>query len=114
MVSQVPISLSWGLLDRELRRCFKSAQKQAETVRNLIAGSLGYGLSYEDMMRILVQLVDPAHLTAEYIVSAQPSEKAHPKVEGRYLFRRGLEEDDALLKLSEATSRVNRPSEYTD
>lgn len=92
----------------------KSAQKQAEAVRNLIAGSLGYGLSYEDIMRILVQLVDPAHLSAEYIVSAQPSEKKNPKVEGRYLFRRGLEEDDALTKLSEATSRVNRPSEYTD
>ncbi len=90
------------------------ARRQTEAIRDLIAGSVGWGLSYEDIMRILVQLTDAKNISAEFIVSAQPYDKKDPKREGRYLLHRGFDEDPQLRRLSETIGRFAGPSQHSD
>ena len=89
-------------------------RRQAEAVRDLVSGSVGWGISYELVMKVLVQLAEPAHLSAEFVVNAQPYDRGLGKVEGRYLLHRGLQEDPALQRLGELVSRFSGPSAYGD
>ena len=90
------------------------ARRQAEALRDLLHGSVGWGLSYEGLMEVLVQLTDPAHLSAEFIVSASPYDKKAGAVSGRFLYNRGFAEDAGLRRAAEVTARFNRPSEFSD
>lgn len=119
----VRISLQFGSrLARELRRIAAmpsgggsdARRRQALAVRDLVAGSVGWGISYESVLKVLVQLVDPRHLSAEFVAQAQPLERGLGKVEGRYLLNRGIEEDPALRRLGETVSRFSGPSAYGD
>jgi hypothetical protein len=93
----------------------EEARAQAEALRDLLRNSGKYDLAYEEMMGVFVQLTDPGKISAEFIVAAEPSDKKHgKKVEGRYLYRRGLDEDPSVRRLAETTARFGRPSEYTD
>lgn len=90
------------------------AGAQAEALRDLVHGSVGWGLSYESLMEILVQLARPEHLSAEFVVSANAYDKKDGSVSGRYLYNRGLAEDESLKRAAEVTARFNRPSEFSD
>ncbi len=93
----------------------EEARAQSEALRDLLRHSGKYGLAYEEMMGVLVQLTDPGNISAEFIVAAEPYDKKNgKKVEGRYLYRRGLDEDPSVRRLAETTARFGRPSEYTD
>jgi len=102
--------LAWSL--RDIKMMDPSAQ--AKAFRDLVTGSIGYGIKYDSLMKVLVQLSEPDHLTAEFIVSAKPSDKSHPQVEGRYLFNRGPEEGESVQALAKMSSRFSRASEFTD
>ncbi|MBI5881700.1 MAG: hypothetical protein HZB91_01115 [Elusimicrobia bacterium] len=94
----------------------KAAEMQAQAVRDIVAGK-GKGsldLEYDEMLKVFVQLTDAKNVTAEFLVSAKPSAKGKPVVEGRYLLNRGMADDEALKALAETSNKFNRPSEYSD
>lgn len=90
----------------------ENSLRQASALRGLVAGTKG--LSYDEIMRVLIQLASRPNLSAEYIVTAHPSRKGTPVVEGRYLLNRGIEDDGMLKRLAETSNRFDRRSEFED
>ena len=92
----------------------QAARRQSEALKNVVAGSLGHGVTYEHMMRVLIQLTDPKEVAAEIVVQAAPKKKGAVPVSGRYLYNRGLNEDPVLKRLYETAAKFNPPSTFSD
>jgi len=97
-----------------IRRLGTDSKAQAKALRDLVAGATGYGLSYENVMRVLVQLVDPSRVSAEFALSAEPYDGRRRRAGGRYLFNGGADADPMLRLLSETSGRFGKPVEYSD
>jgi hypothetical protein len=96
---------------RSIQEASDDRKKEAESLRNLVAGT--GGLSYESMMRVLVQLCPADQVAAEAVVNASPS-GSKVRVDGRYLLNPAVQDDPALKRLYKMANRFNPPVKYSD
>ncbi len=77
-------------------------------------GGLGRsGLTYEESMRVFVQLIDPMNMTADFVATVERSKK-EPKLAAHYVLKRGRPDNELLRLAGEAKTRFAQPSILVD
>ncbi|MBI4375489.1 MAG: hypothetical protein HY549_03470 [Elusimicrobia bacterium] len=87
---------------------------QAERLSEILAGRGASGLPYEYIMKVLVQLVDPADIWAEFSVSLDARGEKRHKVQRRFLINREKGETEVIRRMSETMGRFARSSKLGD
>lgn len=104
-----------GLL-RDLReaRSAPDAEARAAAVARLIGGKGESGLAYEEVMRVLVQLVDPKDLTGDFYANLDRSKKAGGDANLHLRLKKDRPDNPLLTAASEAKNRFSEPSILMD
>ena len=77
-------------------------------------GGLGESkLPHEEVLRVLVQLIDPMNMTADFVASVTRSKK-EPKLEAHYVLKRDRPDNELLRLAGEAKTRFAQPSILVD
>jgi hypothetical protein len=98
------------LLARELRRLGTAKAGRAERIRDLIGGQSKSGLSYGDMLRVLVQLADPADVHAEFFYRV----KGDKALAEYFVLNPGLVDMETARQADRALQRFDPPSRFMD
>lgn len=98
------------LLARELRRLGTAKAGRAERVRDLIGGQSKSGLSYGYMLRVLVQLADPADVHAELFYRV----KGDKALAEYFTLNPGLADMETARQADRALQRFDPPSRFMD
>ncbi|NNN04662.1 MAG: hypothetical protein HKL90_02050 [Elusimicrobia bacterium] len=97
-----------GLLaDLAAARGAKTNQERAQAVARMIAGGKS-GLAYEDVLRVLVQFVDPMDLTSDFVASL------NLKTADSHLFLKGRQDVPTLKASGDVQARFAEPSKLID
>ena len=101
-------------LAKTLGRAAKAAtpEAQAKAIANLLSGSAKHGLEYGKVLDVLVQLVDPLQISAEYFVDAVKAKGGETRA--RYLLNPDSGDQKLLEAAAEARARFQQPSPLTD
>ncbi|MBI3552332.1 MAG: hypothetical protein HY077_07425 [Elusimicrobia bacterium] len=100
-------------LVEDLRR-LRQSPNPAEKLRDIVAGSIQF--SYDDVMKVLVQLVDPADLSAEFMIAADATAEKNQKgkVAGRLMIHEKNAESATVTEMNKTLGRFSPPSKLTD
>lgn len=115
-------------MSRELSKHFYWARRLAENlaelktgdpdaagkVRDLMAGASGTPLPYEYTLKVLVQLIDPKHLSAEFLISAKEEGGAKANFEARYVLNQDPVQSSHAGQMGELLARFAPPLELGD
>jgi hypothetical protein len=108
-------STAAGLIaDLASARDEKDSNARAEKVAKIVGGRAESGLAYEDVMRVLVQLVDPLDVTGDFVAGIQVSTKGVDKTNSHLVLKNGRPEIATLKDAGETKSRFAQPSVLTD
>ena len=77
-----------------------------------MSGSAKHGLEYGKVLDVLVQLVDPLQISAEYFVDAVKAKGGETRA--RYLLNPDSGDQKLLEAAAEARARFQQPSPLTD
>ncbi len=77
--------------------------RQAQNIRNFISGENKNGLSYGDLMKVLVRLIKPKHLAVEFVLSAK--RKGGQRNQTRLYLNHKLVENKLIRRWSLAAAR---------
>lgn len=97
-------------------RGLRASDNPAKSLRDLIAGAGRSSLAFDDAMKVLVQLIDPADLRAEFMMQAA-GEGLHEKpqkVDERVVLHEDKGLNEAIRALNQALGRFAPPSRLTD
>lgn len=83
-------------------------EEQARALTELMSGKGARGLPYESVMKILVQLVDPADLAAEFVLQADRRDR--PDIVARYAYHAGGQSDPVLAAIRRIKARFSPPT----
>lgn len=87
---------------------------RAKAVLRLLSGNGRSGMAYEDVLKVLVQLVDPADVSGEFAVSVDKKLKGEEDIRARLLFNGGVRAGSLVSEASRARTRFAEPSVLTD
>jgi hypothetical protein len=87
---------------------------RAEAVVKLMAGRGKADPAYGDMMKVLVQLVDPMDVTADLVFNVNKEIKNNPNVHTHMMLKKDRPENKGLQQAGEAKNRFAQPSELVD
>jgi hypothetical protein len=77
-------------------------------------GGLGKSeMPHEEVLRVLVQLIDPMNMTADFVANVERSKK-EPKLAAHYVLKRGRPDNELLRLAGEAKTRFAQPSVLVD
>lgn len=114
-------SLAWmareasGLLmDLEAARTAPDAESRAAAVARLIGGRGESGLAYEEVIRVLVQLVDPKDLTGDFYASLDRPKTAGGDATIHMRLKKDRPDNPLLQSAGEAKNRFAEPSILLD
>jgi hypothetical protein len=92
----------------------ETPEARAEGVVRLMSGRGEADLAYADMMKVLVQLVDPKDVTADLVLNVTKDIKGDPNLHTHLLLKKDRPENPGLQKAGEAKNRFAQPSELVD
>lgn len=102
------------LRDLAAARNAKTPQERADRFRDLMAGDGQSGLAYEDILKVMVQLVDPADVSAEFFVNVEKRRKGEKDVAARLLLNPNAGDGLMIGEASRDRARFAEPSVLTD
>lgn len=91
-----------------------SNDHRAEALSSALGGRGKSGLSYEKVLRVMVQFVDPLDLTGDFVASVKNSSKGGKDTEGHLVLKQGRAEVPLLRGAGEARARFAEPSVLYD
>jgi len=104
-----------GLLaDLAAARGAKDNEARAEQIAKIVGGRGESGLAYEDVLRVLVQLVDPLDVTGDFVASIQATSRGVKNTNAHLVLKNGRQEVPMLKDAGETKSRFAQPSVLTD
>ncbi|MCX5791983.1 MAG: hypothetical protein NTY45_07175 [Elusimicrobia bacterium] len=91
-------------------------KEQSENLAKVAAGSSRSGLSYEDFLKVVVQVTDPLHVSAEVFVHTDKKVKGEADVTQNYKFFncRDNSFDANIAEVNQMQARFADPSTLTD
>ncbi len=89
-------------------------QERADRFRDLMAGDGRSGLAYEDILKVMVQLVDPADVSAEFFLRVEKRIKGEKDVATRLLLNPNAGDGAMIGEASRDRARFAEPSILTD
>ncbi|MBI3552093.1 MAG: hypothetical protein HY077_06210 [Elusimicrobia bacterium] len=89
-------------------------EARSEAMVRLMSGRGESDLAYGEMMKVLVQLVDPRDVTADLVFNVNKEIKGDPNLHAHMLLKRNRPENDGLKRAGEAKNRFAQPSELVD
>lgn len=93
----------------------KTPEEQAQAFSRVMAGAGKSGLAYENILKVLVQLVDPLDISAEFYARTDKHIKGEKDVNVRYILNDRKVADDKLLgQMLDARKRFIEPTKLTD
>jgi hypothetical protein len=93
----------------------KTPEEQAEAFSKVLSGGGKSGLAYEKILKVLVQLIDPMDISAEFYARTNKHIKGEKDVNARYILNDRKVSDDKLLgQMLEARKRFVTPTRLTD
>ncbi|MBI3551734.1 MAG: hypothetical protein HY077_04390 [Elusimicrobia bacterium] len=93
----------------------KTPEEQAEKFSRILSGAGKSGLAYENILKVLVQLIDPLDISAEFYARTNKHIKGEKDVKVRYVLNDRKVADDKLLgQMLEARKRFVEPTKLTD
>jgi len=100
---------------RDIRQAAETigAEKQTAAILDLFAGAGESGLAYDDIVKVLIQLVDPSDVTAEFYVQVIKKIKDEKDIGARYVLHEGGE-SELLEAMTRAKTRFAHPPELKD
>ncbi|MDE2141778.1 MAG: hypothetical protein KGJ84_05140 [Elusimicrobia bacterium] len=104
-----------GLLaDLAAARGAKDNVARAAEIAKIVGGRGESGLAYEDVLRVLVQLVDPLDVTGDFVAGIQATSKGVNNTNAHLVLKNGRKEVPMLKDAGETKSRFAQPSVLTD
>jgi hypothetical protein len=101
--------------DLAAARDAKTPSERAERFRDAMAGDGRSGLAYEEILKVMVQLVDPADVSAEFFVNVEKRRKGEKDVAARLLLNAKAPGDGAMIgDASRDRARFAEPSVLVD
>ena len=89
---------------------------QSETLSKVAAGNSGSGLSYDDFLKVVVQVVDPMHVSAEVFVHTDKKVQGEADVTQNYKFFNNKDNsfDANIAEVNQMQARFAEPATLTD
>lgn len=104
-----------GLLaDLAAGRNAPSNVERAQDVARLIGGGGKSGLAYEDVLRVLVQLINPLDISGDIVATVESTSKEVSSKNNHLVLKNGRPEIPNLKAAGDAKSRFAEPSILTD
>lgn len=91
-----------------------TAKERAERFYEAMAGDGRSGLAYEDILKVMVQLVDPADVSAEFFVNVEKRRKGEKDVATRLLLNPNAGDGAMIGEASRDRARFAEPSVLVD
>jgi len=88
-------------------------EKLARTAAKLVSGDGRSGLAYDDIMKVLVQLSNPANISGELMVQTDKKVKGEKDISARYSLHKD-NADPSLKKAIQLKERFAEPVELRD
>ncbi|MDE2509508.1 MAG: hypothetical protein KGL74_00165 [Elusimicrobia bacterium] len=102
------------LADLAAARDAKSNVERSEALAKLIGGRARTDMKYEDVMKVLVQMVDPMDLTGDFVSNIDITTKGVASEKGHLVLKKGRPEVDGLRAAGETRNRFAEPSPLVD
>ena len=102
------------ITDIAAARDAKTNEARAEAMTRFVGGKAESSLSYEDALKILVQLVDPMDLTGDFVANISAMSKKSKDSKGHYILKKDRQEVSLLKDAGETKSRFAEPSILVD
>lgn len=104
-----------GLIaDLAAGRDAKDNEARAQALATMIGGKGKSGLAYEDVLKVLVQFVDPMDLTGDFVANVSASTKGVNSPNQHLVLKKGRPEITLLKDAGDAKARFAEPSILTD
>ncbi len=95
-------------------RAAATPEARAQAMVALMSGRGKSDLAYDDMMKVLVQLVEPQDVTADLVMNINKEIKGDPNLRTHMLLKKNRPENLGLKAAGEAKNRFAQPSELVD
>lgn len=92
----------------------KDNEARAQALAAMIGGKGKSGMSYEEVLRVLVQFVDPLDLTGDFVANVKTTTKGIKSPNQHLVLKQGRAEVPLLHEAGDAKSRFAEPSILTD
>ncbi|MBI3563720.1 MAG: hypothetical protein HY079_00830 [Elusimicrobia bacterium] len=92
----------------------KDNEARAQALAKVVGGKGRGDLAYEDVLRVLVQFVDPMDLTGDFVANVSVSTKGVKSPSQHLVLKSGRQEVPLLREAGDAKSRFAEPSILTD
>ena len=102
------------LADLAAARDAKSNVERSEALAKLVGGKGRSGLAYEDIMKVMVQMVDPMDLTGDFVSNIDITTKGIASEKGHFVLKKGRSEVEGLRAAGETRNRFAEPSPLVD
>ncbi|MFI5346562.1 MAG: hypothetical protein ACHQ51_09335 [Elusimicrobiota bacterium] len=102
------------LADLASARDAKNNVERAEALAKLVGGKGQSEMAYEDIMKVLVQMVDPIDLTGDFVSNIDITTKGVASEKGHLVLKKGRAEVDGLRAAGETRNRFAEPSPLVD
>jgi hypothetical protein len=102
------------LNDLAAARDAKNNEERAQALATMIGGKGRSDRSYEDSLRVLVQLVDPMDLSGDFVSNVQSSSKDVKSASNHLVLKKDRAEVPLLKEAGDAKARFSQPSILTD
>ena len=102
------------LADLAAARDAKSNVERSEALAKMVGGRGESGLAYEDIMKVLVQMVDPMDVTGDFVNNIDIGTKGVVGQKGHLVLKKGRAEVEGLRAAGETRNRFAEPSPLVD
>jgi hypothetical protein len=92
----------------------KNNEERAQALAVMIGGKGKSGLAYEDVLRVVVQFVDPLDLTGDFVANVKTTTKGVKSPNQHFVLKKGRAEVPLLQQAGDAKARFAEPSILTD
>jgi hypothetical protein len=89
-------------------------EERARALAKIVGGKGKSGLSYEEVLRVMVQFVDPMDLTGDFVANVSVSTKGVKSPNQHLVLKKGRSEVELLRGAGDAKARFAEPSILTD
>jgi hypothetical protein len=102
------------LVDLAAARDAKSNVERSEALAKMVGGRGESGMAYEDIMKVLVQMVDPMDVTGDFVNNIDIGTKGVASAKGHLVLKKGRAEVEGLRAAGETRNRFAEASPLVD
>ncbi len=88
--------------------------RRAKAFSKVLGGKGRSGLAHDRLLRIVLQVVDPADVKGDFNIRVDPSIKGKEEIAARYRLNGGIDSDPLVRRAGELRGRFAPPSDLTD